>query len=190
MQKALQDAQSDLLQSAAEHCSNPGSQHLLQTLGRVGGLLIGCGLKRLGAVQHERGCQAAAHRRQTCSPVTARPNTQVLDPEAHSASGSFANATQQCFAAKQGLSSLLDLARITFTQVTEQIHDLAARYRTIHQMPDLKVRGHQRHQQRVTAADAGAASRPMSLAALQQSPQLHADAGVVHSQEGLSDDLS
>ena len=63
----------------------------------------------------------------------------MLDEDAHSQSGSFASATQQCFALKQGLDPLLDLARITFTQVTEEIHDLVAAYRTSHKMPVLKA---------------------------------------------------
>ena len=65
---------------------------------------------------------------------------QVLDRDAHSTTGSFNTTTQQCFAAKQGLLPQLDLARITFTQLTEQIHDLVAKYRTSHHMPDLKAR--------------------------------------------------
>ena len=64
---------------------------------------------------------------------------KVLDEDAHSQSGSFANATQQCFALKTGLDPLLDLARITFTQLTEEIHDLVASYRTAHKLPQLRV---------------------------------------------------
>ena len=65
---------------------------------------------------------------------------QVLDDDAHSSKGSFATTTQHCFALKQGLSPQLDLARITFTQLTEQIHDLVAKYRTNHSMPGIKAR--------------------------------------------------
>lgn len=80
---------------------------------------------------------------QVCSSLSASQPldpAQVLDDGALPQSGSFANATQQCFALKQGLDPLLDLARITFTQLTEEIHDLVASYRTKHKMPLLKVR--------------------------------------------------
>lgn len=49
------------------------------------------------------------------------------------------NRTQQCFAVRAGADGLLGLARAMFCRLTEQIHQLADRYRDDHALPGLKV---------------------------------------------------
>ena len=145
----------------------------------------------------------------TLSRVSVRdPALQVLDEDARSQSGSFATATQQCFAARQGLSPLLDLARITFTQLTEQacalcclslasvqqaeqllvqIHDLVAKYRSSHDLPNIKVSRSPGPVQ--NAADCAQACARGHLCLMLTEAQSHQGAGVVHCQERLPHDV-
>ena len=51
----------------------------------------------------------------------------------------FINRTQQCFAVRSGVDGILDLARSTFCQVTEQVHELVDKYKTEYDMEALKV---------------------------------------------------
>ena len=59
--------------------------------------------------------------------------------DAQTSKAPFVNRTQQCFAVKSATDGLLDLARTTFCRLSEQIHELVARYETEHQLPGLKV---------------------------------------------------
>ena len=52
----------------------------------------------------------------------------------------FINRTQQCFAVRSGVDSILDLARSTFCRVTEQVHELVDKYKTEYGMEALKVK--------------------------------------------------
>lgn len=65
---------------------------------------------------------------------------EVLDKDAASSRTAFVNRTQQCFAVKGGVDSFLDLARSSFCRISEDIHELAAKYREIHSMDSLKAR--------------------------------------------------
>lgn len=51
----------------------------------------------------------------------------------------FVNRTQQCFAVKSGVDSFLDLARSSFCRISEDIHELAAKYRETHSIDSLKA---------------------------------------------------
>lgn len=64
---------------------------------------------------------------------------EVLDKDAASSRAAFVNRTQQCFAVKGGVDSFLDLARSSFCRISEDIHELAAKYRETHSMDSLKV---------------------------------------------------
>lgn len=48
--------------------------------------------------------------------------------------------TQQCFAVKAGVDGFLDVTRANFCRVTEQVHELADRYRSQHNLPSMRVR--------------------------------------------------
>jgi hypothetical protein len=50
--------------------------------------------------------------------------------------------THQCFAVKGGVDGFLDIARHNFCRVTEQVHDLANRYRSENNLPDMRVGSH------------------------------------------------
>ncbi|CAL8469479.1 g9020 [Coccomyxa elongata] len=64
---------------------------------------------------------------------------EVLDRDAASSRTPFVNRTQQCFAVKGGVDSFLDLARSSFCRISEDIHELAAKYRDSHSMDSLKL---------------------------------------------------
>ncbi len=64
---------------------------------------------------------------------------EVLDRDAASSRTPFVNRTQQCFAVKGGVDSFLDLARSSFCRISEDIHELAAKYRETNSMDSLKV---------------------------------------------------
>ncbi|XP_020519239.1 DNA mismatch repair protein MSH4 isoform X1 [Amborella trichopoda] len=51
----------------------------------------------------------------------------------------FVARTQQCFAVKAGIDGFLDVARRSFCDTSEAIHDLAKRYREDYQLPNLKM---------------------------------------------------
>lgn len=63
----------------------------------------------------------------------------VLDDDAQSSKAAFVNRTQQCFAVKAGVDSFLDLARTVFCRVSEEIYELAAKYKERYSMDTLKV---------------------------------------------------
>ena len=65
----------------------------------------------------------------------------ILDPEVQPSRVAFINQTQQCFAVKSGVNNLLDVARSTFCRLSEDIHNLAEKYRSQYQLQALKVCG-------------------------------------------------
>jgi DNA mismatch repair protein MSH4 len=64
---------------------------------------------------------------------------ELLEGDVGASANAFLNRTQCCFALKAGVDSLLDVARGTYSRLTEQVHDLAASYRTQHNLPHMKV---------------------------------------------------
>ena len=60
--------------------------------------------------------------------------------DAQASKAAFVNRTQQCFAVRAAPEGLLSLARAIFCRLTEQIHELADRYRGEHGLPGLKAR--------------------------------------------------
>ncbi|EIE21559.1 hypothetical protein COCSUDRAFT_17595 [Coccomyxa subellipsoidea C-169] len=63
----------------------------------------------------------------------------ALDSDVSSSKAAFVNRTQQCFAVKSGVDSFLDLARTSFCRISEEIHELAAKYRETHGIVSLKA---------------------------------------------------
>lgn len=63
----------------------------------------------------------------------------ALDSDVSSSKAAFVNRTQQCFAVKSGVDSFLDLARSSFCRISEDIHELAAKYRETHSLESLKA---------------------------------------------------
>ncbi|KAL0312992.1 UNVERIFIED_CONTAM: DNA mismatch repair protein MSH4 [Sesamum radiatum] len=51
----------------------------------------------------------------------------------------FVARTQQCFAVKAGIDGLLDIARRSFCDTSEAIHNLANKYREDFKLPNLKI---------------------------------------------------
>ena len=62
------------------------------------------------------------------------------EQDAQASKAAFVNRTQQCFAVRAGPDGLLGLARAMFCRLTEQIHQLADRYRDEFALPGLKAR--------------------------------------------------
>jgi hypothetical protein len=63
----------------------------------------------------------------------------TVDEEAHISSAAFINKIQQCFAVKPAKDSFLCLARQSFSEITESIHQLADSYKEEFDLPNLKV---------------------------------------------------
>ena len=78
----------------------------------------------------------------TCTVCHLHVGHHTLDcmQDVKSSKTTFTNRTQQCFAVRSGVDSILDLARSTFCCVTEQVHELVDKYKTEYGMEALKVR--------------------------------------------------
>ncbi|KZV50723.1 MUTS-like protein 4 [Dorcoceras hygrometricum] len=63
----------------------------------------------------------------------------VIDEDALHARAPFVARTQQCFAVKAGTDGLLDIARRSFCDTSEAIHNLARKYREDYKLPNLKI---------------------------------------------------
>ncbi|CAN6723217.1 unnamed protein product [Malus baccata var. baccata] len=64
---------------------------------------------------------------------------EVVDEDVLHARVSFVARTQQCFAVKAGIDGLLDIARRSFCDTSEAIHNLANKYREDFKLPNLKL---------------------------------------------------
>ncbi|XP_065857824.1 DNA mismatch repair protein MSH4 isoform X2 [Euphorbia lathyris] len=64
---------------------------------------------------------------------------EVIDEDVLHARVPFVARTQQCFAVKAGIDGLLDIARRTFCDTSEAIHNLANKYREEFLLPNLKL---------------------------------------------------
>ncbi|KAH8521304.1 hypothetical protein H0E87_002379 [Populus deltoides] len=64
---------------------------------------------------------------------------EVIDEDVLHARVPFVARTQQCFAVKAGIDGLLDIARRTFCDTSEVIHNLANKYREEFKLPNLKL---------------------------------------------------
>ncbi|KAJ3689018.1 hypothetical protein LUZ61_018182 [Rhynchospora tenuis] len=64
---------------------------------------------------------------------------EAIDEDVVHSRAPFVARTQQCFAIKAGLDTLLDVARRSFCDTSEAIHDLAMKYREEYNMPNLKL---------------------------------------------------
>ncbi|KAF9689900.1 hypothetical protein SADUNF_Sadunf01G0140400 [Salix dunnii] len=64
---------------------------------------------------------------------------EVIDEDVLHARAPFVARTQQCFAVKAGIDGLLDIARRTFCDTSEAIHNLANTYREDFKLPNLKL---------------------------------------------------
>ncbi|XP_010055480.2 DNA mismatch repair protein MSH4 [Eucalyptus grandis] len=64
---------------------------------------------------------------------------EVIDEEVLHARVPFVARTQQCFAVKTGIDGLLDIARRSFCNTSEAIHNLATKYREEFKLPNLKL---------------------------------------------------
>ncbi|KAJ6963135.1 DNA mismatch repair protein MSH4-like [Populus alba x Populus x berolinensis] len=64
---------------------------------------------------------------------------EVIDEDVLHARAPFVARTQQCFAVKAGIDGLLDIARRTFCDTSEAIHNLANKYREEFKLPNLKL---------------------------------------------------
>ncbi|KAH7549636.1 hypothetical protein JRO89_XS13G0059000 [Xanthoceras sorbifolium] len=64
---------------------------------------------------------------------------EVIDEDVLHARVPFVARTQQCFAVKAGIDGLLDIARRTFCDTSEAIHNLATKYREEFKLPNLKL---------------------------------------------------
>ncbi|KAF5193005.1 Dna mismatch repair protein muts [Thalictrum thalictroides] len=64
---------------------------------------------------------------------------EVIDDDVLHARVPFVARTQQCFAVKAGIDGLLDVARRSFCDSSEAIHNLANKYREEFQLPNLKI---------------------------------------------------
>ncbi|PIA50290.1 hypothetical protein AQUCO_01300793v1 [Aquilegia coerulea] len=64
---------------------------------------------------------------------------EVIDDDVLHARVPFVARTQQCFAVKAGIDGLLDVARRSFCDSSEAIHNLANKYRQDFQLPNLKI---------------------------------------------------
>ncbi|XP_010933638.1 DNA mismatch repair protein MSH4 [Elaeis guineensis] len=63
----------------------------------------------------------------------------VIDEDVVHARAPFVACTQQCFAIKAGIDGLLDVARRSFCDMSEAIHNLANKYREEFKLPNLKI---------------------------------------------------
>ncbi|XP_051216073.1 DNA mismatch repair protein MSH4 isoform X3 [Lolium perenne] len=63
----------------------------------------------------------------------------VIDEDVVHSRAPFVACTQQCFAIKAGIDGLLDVARRSFCDTSEAIHNLATKYREEFNMPNLKI---------------------------------------------------
>ncbi|XP_062187204.1 DNA mismatch repair protein MSH4 isoform X2 [Phragmites australis] len=63
----------------------------------------------------------------------------VIDEDVVHSRAPFVSCTQQCFAIKAGIDGLLDVARRSFCETSEAIHNLANKYREEYNMPNLKI---------------------------------------------------
>ncbi|KAJ7952529.1 DNA mismatch repair protein MSH4 [Quillaja saponaria] len=64
---------------------------------------------------------------------------EVIDEDILHARVPFVSRTQQCFAVKAGIDGLLDIARRSFCDTSEAIHNLANKYREDFKLPNLKL---------------------------------------------------
>ncbi|XP_031392711.1 DNA mismatch repair protein MSH4 isoform X1 [Punica granatum] len=64
---------------------------------------------------------------------------EVIDEDVLHARVPFVARTQQCFAVKAGIDGLLDIARRSFCDTSEAIHNLANKYREEFKLPNLKL---------------------------------------------------
>ncbi|XP_031741354.1 DNA mismatch repair protein MSH4 isoform X1 [Cucumis sativus] len=64
---------------------------------------------------------------------------EVIDEDVLHARVPFIARTQQCFAVKAGIDGLLDIARRTFCDTSEAIHNLANKYREEYKLSNLKL---------------------------------------------------
>ncbi|XP_011081405.1 DNA mismatch repair protein MSH4 [Sesamum indicum] len=64
---------------------------------------------------------------------------EVIDEDVLHARVPFVARTQQCFAVKAGIDGLLDIARRSFCDTSEAIHNLANKYREDFKLPNLKI---------------------------------------------------
>ncbi|XP_070048129.1 DNA mismatch repair protein MSH4-like isoform X2 [Nicotiana tomentosiformis] len=64
---------------------------------------------------------------------------EVIDEDVLHTRVPFVARTQQCFALKAGVDGLLDMARRSFCDTSEAIHDLANKYREDFRLPNLKI---------------------------------------------------
>ncbi|XP_030467620.1 DNA mismatch repair protein MSH4 [Syzygium oleosum] len=64
---------------------------------------------------------------------------EVIDEDVLHARVPFVARTQQCFAVKTGIDGLLDIARRSFCDTSEAIHNLATKYREEFKLPNLKL---------------------------------------------------
>ncbi|XP_070048096.1 DNA mismatch repair protein MSH4 isoform X4 [Nicotiana tomentosiformis] len=64
---------------------------------------------------------------------------EVIDEDVLHTRVPFVARTQQCFAFKAGVDGLLDMARRSFCDTSEAIHDLANKYREDFRLPNLKI---------------------------------------------------
>nr|GMD57129.1 DNA mismatch repair protein MSH4 [Ipomoea batatas] len=64
---------------------------------------------------------------------------EVIDEDVLHTRVPFVARTQQCFAVKAGVDGLLDMARRSFCDTSEAIHNLAIKYREDFKLPNLKI---------------------------------------------------
>ncbi|CAI9095768.1 OLC1v1031774C1 [Oldenlandia corymbosa var. corymbosa] len=64
---------------------------------------------------------------------------EVIDDDVLHTRAPFVARTQQCFAVKAGIDGLLDMARRSFCDTSEAIHNLANKYREDYKLPNLKI---------------------------------------------------
>ncbi|KAI4377917.1 hypothetical protein MLD38_015473 [Melastoma candidum] len=70
---------------------------------------------------------------------------EVIDEDVLHARVPFVARTQQCFALKAGIDGLLDIARRSFCDTSEAIHNLANKYREEFKLSNLKLPFNNRH---------------------------------------------
>ncbi|KAI3727449.1 hypothetical protein L6452_16063 [Arctium lappa] len=70
---------------------------------------------------------------------------EVIDEDVLHARVPFVARTQQCFAVKAGIDGFLDIARRSFCDTSEAIHNLANKYRGDFKLPNLKIPFNNRH---------------------------------------------
>ncbi|KAM6557226.1 hypothetical protein CsatB_004245 [Cannabis sativa] len=70
---------------------------------------------------------------------------EVIDEDVLHARVPFVARTQQCFAVKAGIDGFLDIARRSFCDTSEAIHNLANKYRQDFKLPNLKLPFNSRH---------------------------------------------